>query len=150
MAIFYKLYQDKRNTSHFKDKWYARAMMTATVDTDDLAEIIQRNCTCKRSDVLAVLTELAEVMRGELLASHSVKLNGLGIFRVGLATKPADKASDFSPAKNIVGMRINFLPEVRISPDRKRQRPLISGASVREAPKNAVDTKKPKTPKQGG
>jgi hypothetical protein len=37
--------------------------MTQTTDLSALAERIQRNCTAKKSDVLAVLTELVEVMQ---------------------------------------------------------------------------------------
>lgn len=151
MAVFYKLYQDKRNKSKFKGQWYARAITTTMTDTAQLAEVIQRNCTCKRSDVLAVLAELVEVMRDELQASHSVKINGLGIFRIGLATKPAIKAEEFNATKNVVGMRINFLPEVRVGGDRKRTRALLSGTTVREAPKNPIDTsKKPAKPNPQG
>ena len=32
--------------------------VTSTVDTDALATIMQRNCTVKKSDILAVLTAL--------------------------------------------------------------------------------------------
>jgi hypothetical protein len=35
----------------------------ATINTRQLAEIIQRNCTVKKSDVLAVLDELVETLR---------------------------------------------------------------------------------------
>ena len=55
MAVMYKLYQDKRLNSSTKDKWYARAIHPQVIETDALAERIQRNCTVKRSDVVAVL-----------------------------------------------------------------------------------------------
>ena len=66
MVLKYKLYQVKNKTASGTGKWGARAVMTGKADLATLSERIQRNCTVKRSDVLAVLTELVEVMRDEL------------------------------------------------------------------------------------
>ena len=73
MAVFYRLYQNNNENFVNKGKWYARATMTETVDMKKLAERIQRNCTAKRSDVWAVLTELVEVMQDELQASRETR-----------------------------------------------------------------------------
>ena len=69
MAVMYKLYQNNRKDSKTKGKWYARAIHTQMTETDVLAERIQRNCTVKRSDVLAVLSELVET---ELLRKRTI------------------------------------------------------------------------------
>ena len=50
MAVKYKIYQSNRKDA-FKGKWYARAVHDGTVTTDDLADIMQDNCTVKRSDI---------------------------------------------------------------------------------------------------
>lgn len=142
MSVLYKLHQDNRKNSLNKGKWYGRAVITSTSDTAKLAEIIQRNCTAKRSDVVAVLTELVEVMQSELQASHSVKLDGFGTFKIGLKTKPADTAADFSVGKNVAGMRVNFTPQLHISANKSRTQTFLSGCKVQEAPKNNVDTTK--------
>ena len=62
MAVFYRLHQDQSTGTKRSGKWYARAVPTAVIGTRQLAEIIQRNCTVKKSDVMAVLEELVEVM----------------------------------------------------------------------------------------
>lgn len=135
MAIMYKLYQEMKETSKFKGKWYARAVITDVVNTDMLADKIQRNCSMKKSDVKAVLTELVEVMSDEMQASRRVKLDGFGSFKIGLATKPADTAKEFSAATNIVGMRVNFMPETHIDrANRAHSKMFITGATVKEAP----------------
>ena len=146
MSVLYKLHQDNRKNSANKGKWYGRAVITNTVDTDMLAEIIQRNCTAKRSDVVAVLTELVEVMQSELQASHRVKLNGFGSFKIGLRTLPSGTAPEFTVTKNVVGMRVNFSPELHISPDKSRTHTFLSGCKVQEAPKNDVITSATPTP----
>lgn len=136
----YKLYQDMKSASKFKGKWYARAVVTDVVDTDVLADRIQRNCSMKKSDVRAVLTELVEVMNDELQASHKVKLDGFGSFKIGLSTKPAETAKDFSASVNVVGMRVNFTPETHVSRmNSTRTKMFITGATVKEAPEYAVN-----------
>ena len=57
MSVFYRLHQDQSTGTKRSGKWYARAVSTAVINTRQLAEIIQRNCTVKRSDVMAVLEE---------------------------------------------------------------------------------------------
>ena len=100
--VYKRQYQNNRKDSKTKGKWYARAIHTQMTETDVLAERIQRNCTVKRSDVLAVLSELVEVMQDELQASHVVKLNGFGLFKIGMRTKPADTAAKFIVSENVV------------------------------------------------
>lgn len=141
MAVMYKLYENKQTNSPTKGKWYARAIHPQRVETNELAERIQRNCTVKRSDVLAVLTELVEVMQDELQQSHAVKLNGFGIFKIGLRTKPADSAALFSVTENVVDYRINFQPEATGGGSgTRRNRQFLEGIKVQETPKNDVDT----------
>ena len=109
MAVSYRLYQNNRE-GKFKGMWYARACHNGTVDIDKLADIMQANCTVKRSDILAVLSELVEVMTDQLQNSMRVKLNGFGAFKIGLKTIPAATAKEFN-MNNIKGMHVLFQPE---------------------------------------
>ena len=140
MAINYRLYQNNREGSSTKGKWYARAVALNTIDTEKLAEIIQSNCTVKKSDVKAVLQELAETIRIELLNGNKVKIDNFGYFSMGLKTSPAASAKTFSAADNVKGIHINFLPLGKI--DRNSGavvRELFSGATIKELPENKVD-----------
>ena len=116
-------------------KWYPRAVMTNTVDTDALATIMQRNCTVKKSDILAVITELIETMQDQLQDSKRVKLNGFGSFKIGMSSTGAEKASDFDARKHIKGLHVLFMPEVKTDSEGQRQKTFISGCSVQEVPK---------------
>ena len=148
MSVLFKLYQMNRT---FKDgrqdnsngKWYARAIKVGTVETNDLAEIIQRNCSMKKSDVQAVLTELTEVMTQKLQDSYAVKLNGLGTFKIGLKCKGATDLDEFTVSENICGGRINFLPAYTVdSATGHRTQALISGMKLAETAKNDVGIEK--------
>lgn len=138
MAVLYKFIQDNRATSSTNGMWYARAIMNGTVDTNALAEIMQRNCTVKKSDIKAVLTELVETMQDQLQNSMRVKIDGLGSFKIGLKGTYAESPEEYDVSKNIVGMRVNFLPETHINLDKTRSHALLDGATVRETAKNNV------------
>ena len=85
MSVKYRLYRNNISNTGTHRKWYARAVVSRTVGIDEIAARIQDCCTVKRSDVLAVLCELSETVRDELLAGNRVVLPGLGSFKVGLA-----------------------------------------------------------------
>ena len=146
MAVLYRLAKNNNQYNPSYGKWYAQSVMTETVDTDKLATIMQRNCTVKKSDILAVITELIETMQDQLQNSNRVKLNGFGSFKIGIenAKGGAETAADFSSGKHIKGLHVLFQPEVKTDSSGQRQKTFISGCSVQEAPKNDVDTTKPK------
>jgi predicted histone-like DNA-binding protein len=133
-------------------KWYAQAVMTGVVDTNALATIMQRNCTVKKADILAVITELIETMQDQLQDSKRVKLDGFGSFKIGIENEKggALTAADFSTNKNVKGLHVLFLPEVKTDSTGVRQKTFITGCSVQEAPKNLVDTTKPKDGEDSG
>ena len=135
MAVFYRLSQVTSPKQKGYGKWYPRAVMTNTVDTDALATIMQRNCTVKKSDILAVISELIETMQDQLQDSKRVKLNGFGTFKIGMSSAGADKASDFQARKHIKGLHVLFMPEVKTDSEGQRQKTFISGCSVQEVPK---------------
>lgn len=149
MAVFYRLSQVTSPKQKGYGKWYPRAVMTSTVDTDALATIMQRNCTVKKSDILAVISELIETMQDQLQDSKRVKLNGFGTFKISMSSTGAETASEFEARKHIKGLHVLFMPEVKTDSEGQRQKTFITGCSVLEAPKNDVTTSKPKNADNG-
>ncbi|MBQ9202980.1 MAG: HU family DNA-binding protein [Prevotella sp.] len=140
MSVLYRLYQNTNEKSSAHNKWYARSVMTNVVDTEKLAEIMQRNCTVKRSDIKAVIEELIETMRDQLQDSKRVKLDGLGSFKLGLSSKGAEKASDFDARHHIRGVHVVFTPETTTDSTGRRSKTFLEGVTVAELPKNMVVT----------
>ncbi len=134
MSVFYRLNQDKSKNTERTGKWYARAVTTSVVSTRQLAEIMQRNCTVKRSDILAVIEELVETMRDQLQDSKRVKIDGFGSFKIGVCSKGAATANDFSVSGNIKGMRVIFSPERTSDPSGNRIKQFLQGVRVEELP----------------
>ena len=143
MSVLYRLSKVTSPKAKGYGKWYPRAVITETVDTEQLAAIMQRNCTLKKADIVAVISELIETMADQLQDSKRVKLNGFGSFKIGIRGEGADSAADFSTSKNIKGLHVLFQPEVKTDGSGLRQKTFITGCSVQEAPKNDVDTTKP-------
>ena len=126
-------------------RWYARAVSTSVINTRQLAEIMQRNCTVKRSDIMAVIEELVETMRDQLQDSKRIKLDGFGSFKIGVRSIGANSAKEFSVSENIKGMRVIFSPERSTDASGNRTKQFLQGIKVEELPKNAVskETAKP-------
>jgi len=141
MSVFYRLYQNNNKQSSAYKKWYARAVVTETMTTRQLAEIMQENCTVKRSDIEAVLRELVPTMTRAMQDSKRVKIDGLGSFKIGLKTSPAGSAKEFNAQKNVRGMHVNFQPETyKDKKTNSRICNMLSRCTVAELPKNAVVT----------
>ena len=148
MAVLFKLHKIVRKFNDGREdpannRWYARAFQIGTVTTNDLAEIIQRNCSMKKSDVQAVLTELVEVMQDKLQESYAVKLDGIGTFKIGISCVGADTVEEFSVAGNIKGSHINFTPAYTVdSATRVRSQALLKGCKYAETVVNKVERQK--------
>ena len=130
--IFYKLIQNKNEEMPKAfNKWYARPVVTETIDLDYIAERIQRNSTAKKGDAKAVLTEMVEVITDALQSSQRVKIDGFGAFKVGISSRGADSEEDYSTAEHVRGMRIIFQPETQTDPStRKRSKKMLVGATL--------------------
>ncbi len=133
MAVYYKLYKNNRKEGKAAGKWYSRATMLEVVNLDKLADQMQANCTVKKSDIKAVLTELVDVMKLALQNSKRVKLDGFGSFKVGISSLGADSAKEFTVGKHVKGLHIVFQPEVHISADGQRTKTFLTGTTVKEA-----------------
>ena len=139
MSVFYRLHQDQSVGTKRSGKWYARMVPTGVINTRQLAEIIQRNCTVKKSDVMAVLEELVETMRDQMQDSKRIKLDGFGSFKIGLKCRGARSAKAFTVSDNIEGMRVVFTPEHTSDSAGNRTKQFLQGARCEELPTNAVD-----------
>ena len=141
MSLLYKIVRDNRKNS--TNLYYGRAVQIQAIGTDQLADIIQRNCTLKKSDVVAVINELVEVMTDQLQNSVTVKLDGFGTFKIGLKTVGADKPENFSISRNVKGLRVNFVSAgKKDQATNKVTRTFLGGATLQKYDPSKVDTTK--------
>ena len=115
-------------------KWFARPVYTETINLMDIAELIQRNSTAKKSDAYAVLVEMVEVVSDSLKASKRVHIDGFGTFKIGISSRGADTPADFNANENIRSCRVLFQPEITTDPyTHKRIKKMIQGMSYQSA-----------------
>ena len=103
--------KNNNGDSHAYGKYYATAVYDKKfIETEELASFIQTQASVKKSDIKAVLDELGEALKHFFEMGQKVKLDGIGIFKVGFSSIGVDKAEDCSVA-TITTRRILFQPE---------------------------------------
>ena len=103
--------QNKNSHSLAYGKYYATAVYDSNfVGTEELAEFIQRQASVKKSDIKAVLQELGEALKHFFEMGQKVRLDGIGIFKVGFSSIGVTKLDDCSAA-TITTHRVLFQPE---------------------------------------
>lgn len=112
-------------------KWFGRVVIDETVGIEAIAEEMQDNCTVKRADILAVLSELGPTMKKIMQNSKRVQIPYLGCFKFSIKTEGAAKEKDFT-ASNVKDIRVIFQPVVKIESDGRRVKELVSGTRVTE------------------
>ena len=105
--------QNKNTKSPAYGKYYVQAVYDeGFVGTDELAQFIQTQASVKKSDIIAVLTELGEAMKHYFEMGQKVNLKGIGIFKVGFSSIGVNKLEDCGAA-SITPRRILFQPETQ-------------------------------------
>jgi predicted histone-like DNA-binding protein len=116
MSIRFKKQQIKMKGSKLFGQWYGRAVSLEHITMDKLADEISHSTTVTKADIMAVLTELSHTMKAHLQSSQTVALDGIGSFKVGIKSKPAESEAGFT-ANNIKSYRILYKPEVTFVPN---------------------------------
>lgn len=80
------------------------------VETDELADFIQQQASIKRSDIKATLDELGAAMKHFFELGQKVRLDGIGIFKVGISSKGVTDPKK-ATVNDITTRRILFQPE---------------------------------------
>ena len=100
-----------RNSSRDYDGlWFPKALHPITVTTKDLLKEIPRNCSLKRSDLLAALTELSEFLIRHLRQGEIVDIDGIGRFKLEVKGQGVLSPDDFDERTDISGYVCHFTP----------------------------------------
>ena len=103
--------QNKNSHSEAFGKYYATAVYDNNfIGTEELSDFIQRQASVKKSDIKAVLQELGEAFKHFFELGQKIKLDGIGIFKVGFSSIGVTKLEDCG-AQTITTRRVLFQPE---------------------------------------
>ena len=132
MKLFFKKYLNQVKNSKMFGKWYGRVAITESIGIEEIADKMQDNCTVKRADILAVLSELGPTVKDLLQDSKRVKIPYLGAFKLGISTSGATSADEFTVG-NIKNVKVMFQPETVVSGGH-RVKELTRNVSIAELP----------------
>ena len=111
MSQKFRKIQNSNEDSTAFGKWFATAVYDQHfIETEQLADFIQTQATVKKSDIKAVLDELGSAMKHFFELGQKVKLDGIGIFKVGFSSVGSTVKDDCS-AQSITTRRVLFTPE---------------------------------------
>ena len=103
--------QNTNSKSTAYGKYYAKAVYDeGFVGIDEIADYIQQQASVKKSDVKASIGELGEALKHYMEMGQKVRLDGIGIFKVGFSAIGVDEPEDCT-ASTITTRRIIFTPE---------------------------------------
>ncbi len=113
MAINYVLQKCNNEKSDNYGQFVARVRTLGLTTTEEVAEKIQKNASVKRSDVKAVLDELADVLTEKLADGFTVKLDGLGTFspRIRAKYQAVTDEKPYDVEENVKNVGVLFRPE---------------------------------------
>lgn len=90
-------------------KYYPKIVRAKTIDTDEIAELLQQRTTLGESEVRAFLNGLSQAIRYYVCASYPVEVEGLGRFTPSIKAKAMDSA-DAVTAATITHKGVNYRP----------------------------------------
>ena len=127
--------QNKNSFSQAYGKYFAQAVYdNHFIGTEELSDFIQRQATVKKSDIKAVLQELGEAFKHFFEMGQKIKLDGIGIFKVGFSSIGVTKLDDCG-AQTITTRRVLFQPETtRVIVGQQK----MSDGSVKQKYVNAI------------
>ena len=103
--------KNKNSFSQAYGKYFAQAVYdNHFIGTEELSDFIQRQASVKKSDIKAVLQELGEALKHFFELGQKVKLDGIGILKVGFSSIGVTKLEDCG-AQTITTRRVLFQPE---------------------------------------
>ena len=111
-----QIYRNTNELSKTFGKYYVRAVYDEKfITTSELADFIQMQASVKRSDCKAVLDELGAAMKHYFELGQKIRIDGIGIFKVGITSAPSD-TEEGCTAANVKKSRVLFAPETTSSP----------------------------------
>ena len=103
--------QNKNDQNAAFGKYFATAVYdNRFVETEQLADFIQTQASVKKSDIKAVLDELGSALKHFFELGQKVRLDGIGIFKVGFSSIGVTRIEDCT-AQTITTRRVLFQPE---------------------------------------
>lgn len=101
---------ERQNPQTKEKKWYASTKLTGTHNLQDLSKEITQVSSLSAGDVYNVIVNLCDVLPKLLMDGNSVKMDGLGSFRLSFSSEGSANKADVT-ASSIKDIYILFEPD---------------------------------------
>lgn len=113
MAVKLKKIQ-KKNPLHLDVvKWYLTQEKTGTIGMNEIAKEIEGRSALSTGDVQSVLSNLVEMMPLFLKLGQTIKLEGLGSFRITVKSEGTDTPEELN-AHHVKSVKLIFQPSIEL------------------------------------
>ena len=112
--IKYKISSVKSPKSGLK-VYFPSIVQVAHLSFDDVVTAVEKECTLTRADVRGALSALEYVVLKELKQGNTVRLGGVGSFRLTIVSKNGEDDAANVSARNIARVRTHFTPSGAMS-----------------------------------
>lgn len=112
--IKYKISSVKSPKSGLK-VYFPSIVQVAHLSFDDVVAAVEKECTLTRADVRGALSALEYVVLKELKQGNTVRLGGVGSFRLTIVSKNGEDDAANVSARNIARVRTHFTPSGAMS-----------------------------------
>lgn len=96
-----------------KSKYYPKIVRGETLDTEQVAALLQERTTLDSSEVFGFLTALSKAIRAYVVNSYVVEVEGLGIFTPTMKAESVDTEEELK-ASTITKKGVNYRPTTRM------------------------------------
>ena len=106
----FKMTRLRNSSRDYDGLYFPKAVHPRTVTTEDILKEIPRNCSLKRSDLLAALNELSEFLLHHLRQGEIIDIDGIGRFKLEVKGQGVLSPEDFDERTDISGYVCHFTP----------------------------------------
>ena len=110
MAVHIKLIRNNIKRSSAYGKYFAKAVSQGEVSFDDIAAESCRKNGISEGTVLAVVTDMQDILKRHLGDGKTVVLSGLGRFSLRVESEGVENPQKFSLRRHITRIVCGFLP----------------------------------------
>ena len=113
MAVHIKLIKNNIKSSSSYGKYFAKAVSQGEVTFDEITAEACRNSGLSEGTVIAVVTDLQDIVKRKLRDGQTVVLPGIGRFSIRVESIGVDDPKDFNIRRHITRFVCGFLPAGR-------------------------------------
>lgn len=113
MAVHIKLIKNNIKSSSSYGKYFAKTVSQGEISFRQITEEACRNSHLSEGTVIAVVTELEDLLKEKLSDGHTVVLPGIGRFSLRVESTGVDEPRRFNIKQHITRVICGFLPAGR-------------------------------------